>query len=83
MSDSITKEQYMVEFIKAFQAIEEEMEPYKEHRRDLRKNYVQNGWLSKEELRQAVRAYLMLRSGDDIDQFKSYFDELNKNITGA
>lgn len=83
MSDSITKEQYMVEFIKAFQAIEEEMEPYKEHRRDLRKNYVQNGWLSKEELRQAVRAYRMLRSGDDIDQFKSYFDELNKNITGA
>ena len=83
MSDSITKEQYMVEFIKAFQAIEEEMEPYKEHRRDLRKNYVQNGWLSKEELRQAVRAYRMLRSGDDIYHFKSYFDELNKNITGA
>ena len=83
MSDSITKEQYMVEFIKALQAIEEEMEPYKEHKRDLRKNYVQNGWLSKEELRQAVRAYRMLRSGDDIDEFKSYFDQLNKNIVGA
>ncbi len=83
MSDSITKEQYMVEFIKAFKAIEDEMEPYKEHKRDLRKNYAQNGWLSKDELRQAVRAYRMLRTGDDIDEFKSYFDELNKNIVGV
>ena len=83
MSDSITKEQYMVEFIKAFKAIEDEMEPYKEHKRDLRKNYAQNGWLSKDELRQAVRAYRMLRTGDNIDEFKSYFDELNKNIVGV
>ncbi len=83
MSDSITKEQYMVEFIKALKAIEDEMEPYKEHKRDLRKNYAQNGWLSKDELRQAVRAYRMLRTGDDIDEFKSYFDELNKNIVGV
>ena len=82
MSDQ-TKEDYVVDFIKAFKAIEDEMEPFKEHKRDLRKNYVQNGWLTGDELRQAVRAYRMLRSGDDIDQFKSYFDELNKNIVGA
>ena len=44
MSDQ-SKEDYVVDFIKAFKAIEDEMEPYKEHKRDLRKNYVQNGWL--------------------------------------
>ena len=43
MSDQ-SKEDYVVDFIKAFKAIEDEMEPYKEHKRDLRKNYVQNGW---------------------------------------
>ena len=82
MSDSTT-EQYVVEYIKAFKAIEDEMEPYKEHKRDLRKNYVQNGWLTKDELRQAVRAYRMLKKGDNIDQFTDYYDNISKKISGG
>ena len=78
----ITKEEYVVEFIKAFKAIEDEMEPYKEHKRDVRKNYVQNGWLTKNEMRQAVRAYRMVKQGDNIDQFTEYFDKINKKVTG-
>jgi len=81
MSDQ-NKEDYVVDFIKAFKAIEDEMEPYKEHKRDLRKNYVQNGWLTGNELRQAVRAYRMLAKDDDIDQFTSYFEEIKKMVTG-
>ena len=46
-----TKEEYAVEFIKALKAVEDEMEPYKEHKRDLRKNYAQNGWLTRDEVR--------------------------------
>jgi hypothetical protein len=82
MSDQ-TKEDYVVDFIKAFKAIEEEMEPYKEHKRDLRKNYVQNGWLTGAELRQAVRAYRMLAKDDDIDQFTDYFEKIRKSVTGV
>ena len=76
-----TKEDYVVDFIKAFKAIEDEMEPYKEHKRDLRTNYARNGWLTPDEMRQAVRAYRMLKKGDDINQFTSYFTELsNKRV---
>ena len=75
-----TKEEYAIEYIKALQAVEEEMEPYKEHKRDLRKNYADNGWLTKDEMRQVTRAYRMLKKGDDINEFKQYFDKLNKNI---
>jgi hypothetical protein len=82
MSD-LTTEEYVVEYIKALKAVEDEMEPYKEHKRDLRKNYAQNGWLSKDEMRQAVRAYRMLAKGDDINQFTDYYDKLNKKISGA
>tara|TARA_B100000131_G_scaffold90219_1_gene86903 strand:+ start:1771 stop:2019 length:249 start_codon:yes stop_codon:yes gene_type:complete len=82
MSD-LTKDDYIVEFIKAFKAIEDEMEPYKEHKRDLRKNYVQNGWLNNHELRQAVRAYRMLKKGDDINEFVNYFNKINTKITGV
>jgi len=81
MSDQ-NKEDYVVDFIKALKAIEDEMEPYKEHKRDLKKNYVQNGWLTGNELRQAVRAYRMLAKDDDIDQFTSYFEEIKKMVTG-
>ena len=82
MSDQ-TKEEFVVDFIKAFKAIEDEREPFKEHKRDLRKNYVQNGWLTNDELRQAVRAYRMLASDDDIDQFTDYFEKIQKGISGA
>ena len=79
MSDLTTKD-YVVEFIKAFKAVEEEMEPFKEHKRDLRKNYVQNGWLTKDEMRQAVRAYRMLSKGDDMDQFNEFFEQISKQV---
>tara|TARA_Y100000296_G_C5082692_1_gene210761 strand:+ start:257 stop:502 length:246 start_codon:yes stop_codon:yes gene_type:complete len=79
MSDLTTKE-YVVEYIKALKAIEDEMEPYKEHKRDLRKNYSQNAWLTRDEMRQAVRAYRMLKNGDDLDQFTEYFDSLSKKL---
>ena len=79
MSDKSTEE-YIVEFIRAFKAVEDEMEPYKEHRRDLKKNYVDNGWISKDELRFAVRAYRMMKSGDDFDQFTNIYEKLSKSI---
>tara|TARA_R110002110_G_scaffold406282_1_gene626022 strand:+ start:410 stop:667 length:258 start_codon:yes stop_codon:yes gene_type:complete len=75
-----SKEEYAVEFIKALKAVEDEMEPYKEHKRDLRNNYAQNGWLTKDEIRQVTRAYRMLKSGDDINELKTYFDKLNVKV---
>ena len=83
MSTEKTKEEYVVEFIKAFKAVEDEMEPYKEHRRDLKKNYVENGWISKDEMRFAVKAYRMMKSGDDFSQFSDIFEKLSKSFGGT
>jgi hypothetical protein len=83
MSDERTKEEYVVEYIKALKAVEDEMEPYKEHKRDLRTNYAKNGWLTKDEMRQAVRAYRMLSKGDDINEFVDYFNKLSGKVSGA
>ena len=82
MSD-LTTQNYVVEFIKAFRAIEDEMAPYKEHKRDLRTNYAKNGWLTRDEMRQAVLAFRMITKGDDIDQFSEYYNQLNKKLVGA
>ena len=77
------KKRYVKEYIRSLNAIEEAMEPYKEHKRDIRKNYAQNGWLTKDEMRQAVRAYRMVKQGDNIDQFTEYFNKINKKVTGV
>ena len=48
MADTSTEEKkrYMKEFIRAFNDIEEAIEPYKQHRRELRKEFKDNGWLT-------------------------------------
>ncbi len=83
MSDqNKTKEEYVVDFIKSFDANEQAMEPYKEHRKDLRKNFADNGWLSRDEMRQAVRAYRMLKKDEDFDTLQTIYDKLSKTIGG-
>ena len=69
-------EEYMVEFLKYFRAIEDAMEPFKDQRKDLRENFHENGWLSKEEMRLAVKAYRFMKQDTDIDQLKSVISKL-------
>jgi len=75
-----SKEEYVVDFIKAFDENERALEPFKEHRRDLRKNYVENGWLSKDEMKQAVRAYRMLQKDEDFSTLQDIYDRLRARL---
>ena len=77
----ISKEESVVKFITAFKAIEDEMEPFKEHKRDLKRSYIENGWLSKEEISYAVKAYRMLKSDLDYEAFENIYSKLAKKIT--
>ena len=57
------------EYIRSLNAIEEAMEPYKEQKRELRKEFRDNGWLSTEEIRTAVKAFRFMKSELDVDEF--------------
>ena len=63
------KERYVLEYIRSLNAIEECMEPYKEQKRELRKEFRSNGWLSTDEIRTAVKAYLFMKSELNVDEF--------------
>ncbi len=76
MDNSKTTEQHMVDFLKSFKAIEDAMEPFKDQRRDLRENYNENGWLSKEEMRMAIKAYRFMKQEVDLDEMKSIISKL-------
>ena len=81
MSDENKTNDYLIEYFKAFQAVELEMEPYKEHKRDLKKNYIENGWLTKQEISHGLRAYRMLKKGENIEDFSDIFEKLQKQIS--
>ena len=80
MSNSVSKEQRRVNFIKAFHENEMAMKPFKDFRSDLKKNYVDNGWLSREELSTAVKVYRFLKADVDMDQFHSVYTEMEKKF---
>ena len=66
------KKESVIRFVKEFVAIEEAMEPYKSQRRDLKENYVTQGWLEKKEIRTVIKALRILKTQDDPEQILEY-----------
>lgn len=64
--DAKTTEEHMADYIDSIRVLEEEMEPYKEQKRDLKANYVENGWLTKGEISLAVKAYRLAKDDTDM-----------------
>tara|TARA_R100000008_G_scaffold31836_1_gene17757 strand:- start:613 stop:870 length:258 start_codon:yes stop_codon:yes gene_type:complete len=74
------KEKRITDYIKSLAAIEEAMEPYKEQKRALKSNYVENGWLEKEEISMAVRAYRLIKTDTDIEQLLDYYERVSSTV---
>ena len=70
------KETHMKEYITSIKALEDAMEPFKEQKRELRKEYDDNGWLNKDEQRMVVRAYRLLKDDIDIGELIDMYDAL-------
>ena len=73
------KEDHMVDYIKSMKAIEDAMEPYKEQKRELKSEYIENGWLNKEDISLTVKAYRLLKDEVDI----SALIDVYKSLKGA
>lgn len=81
MSNEIEeKENRITDYIKSLASIEESMEPYKEQKRALKGNYVENGWLSKEEISMAVKAYRMVKGDIDVEQLMDFYEHVHKTV---
>ena len=70
------KTEKMIEYIRSLNTIEEAMEPYKEQKRELRKEFKEQEWLSKEEISMAVKAYRMMKSEVDVEQHVKVYDSI-------
>ncbi len=71
------KEQRIGDYIQSLAAVEEAMEPFKEQKRALKANYIENGWLSREEISMAVKAYRLVKDDTDIEQLMDFYSKVN------
>ena len=78
----ISKEEHLINYVKTFAAIEAAMEPFKDQRRDLRESYSENNWLSKEDMRLAVRAYRLMKSDIDMEQLTDFYNKMKNPTRG-
>jgi len=71
-----SKEQHMGDYIKSVKSLEDAMEPYKEQKRELKTEYIDNGWLTKEDISLTVRAYRLLKSDVDMEALIDIYENL-------
>lgn len=76
--DTKSKEEHIADYIESLVAIEEAMEPYKEQKRDLKKEYLQKEWLTKEDISLSVRALRLLKDDIDIPQLMDAYIALKR-----
>ena len=67
------KKQYIKEYIRSLKAIEDCIEPYQEQKRELRAEFRNNGYLSTDEIRAAVKAYRLFRGKFNIEEVYDNF----------
>jgi len=80
--DAKTTEEHMADYIESMKAIEEAMEPFKDQKRDLRANYVENGWLTKGEISLAVKAYRLAKDDTDMSALIDMVEALKDKGVG-
>ena len=77
------KAEKMIEYVKSLKAIEDAIEPYAEQKRELRKDFKDQGWLTGDEISMTVKAYRMMKNDVDIDQFAVIFESLSSAARGG
>jgi hypothetical protein len=81
MSDALCREEHNANYVRNLAAIEEAIAPFKEQMKDLRKEYVENTWLTKEDIKMAVKAYRLSKAKINIDELvESHNTLVNKFV---
>jgi hypothetical protein len=80
--DAKTKEEHMADYLSSIRAIEDAMEPFKDQKRDLKVEYVENGWLTKQDISLAVKAYRLAKDDTDMSALIDMVESLRKKGVG-
>ena len=78
--EEVTKEQYIINYLKSVIAIEQAMEPFKEQKKELRKEYMDSGWLTRQDIWSAIKALRLYEQDADMDDLNDMFDTIEKQF---
>jgi predicted nuclease with TOPRIM domain len=79
---SITEEKkkHVVNLIKSYRAIDGAIQPYQDQRKELRTEYIENQWLSNNEISLVKKAYNAVKTKVDLDDLSSFMDIVKSEI---
>lgn len=72
------QQNHISNYIQSLAAIEGEMQIFKDQKKDLKESYIENGWLTKEDMSLALKAYRLAKSVRDIDALMDLVDALRQ-----
>ena len=76
----LTKEELIVRYAKALDEVDRAMEPFREHKKELKSSYLENGWLTKDEMSMILKAYRMMKKEEDLGEIQHYMDMMKKGM---
>jgi len=82
MSNVKSKADHISDFVRAQAEVEACIQPFKEDLKDLKRSYVENDWLTKEEIKLAVKAFRLLKDDTNFDMLGDYYNQVEKAIRG-
>ena len=82
LQDEKSKEEHMADYLESMKELEDAMEPYKEQKRELKAEYVEEGWLSKQDISLAVKAYRLAKSDTDMEELIDMVSNLRQSGVG-
>lgn len=77
---SKTKQEYMADFIKSIQTIDDCIQPYLEQKKELRKEYVDNKWLTKDDIKYTMKAYRLLKDNTDMAELDKIYSDIQELV---
>ena len=78
--DKKTKGEYLVEYIKSIKEIDDCVVVYREQKKELKKDFLEKKWLSKDDIKYAMKAYALLRAKTDMFELDKAYNEIQETV---
>jgi hypothetical protein len=76
----LTREEHIINYLKALNTIEQAIEPYREHKLDLKKHYADSSLLSREDQSRLLKAYRMAQKGEELEDFEEFLNIIKSKM---
>lgn len=78
IEEPLSVSEHMVNFGRAINTIDEEIQVFKDHRSALKKDYKDNGWLNAKQQAAVIKTLHMLKKAETLEDLEAAFDALEE-----